>query len=207
MTLEWSWLDLVKEGFFVWWHDSKIWGDRHSTVDVTGFASLLKGLFCGERNSNPHSNGAIVYGSTYLICTSWDPPCKSPRWRDWDVGSVCGFGKTISLYLKSHNVKHVTVHQLDTCHKQHLLRGLQGAVSQTLRFLYFSSAFQTELPHDMHQKHKQRSFTWQDHFLFCAHELGVRVGRHARGVFWGENSKRDACTDCHDVFCASQDTL
>lgn len=55
----------------------------------------------------------------------------------------------------------------------------------------------------------------KDHTLdkitfFCAYVLGVRVGRHTRGMFRGENGKRgkrDACTDCHDMFCASQDTL
>lgn len=35
--------------------------------------------------------------------------------------------------------------------------------------------------------------------------VGARVG--PSGTFLGENSKRDACKDCHGVFRAVQDTL
>lgn len=51
----------------------------------------------------------------------------------------------LSFYLKSHNVKHVTVHQLDTCHKKHLPKGLWRAVSQTLRFFFPLFAVRTAL--------------------------------------------------------------
>lgn len=56
--------------------------------------------------------------------------------------SALGLGgkKVLSFYLQSHNVRQVTVHQLDTCHKYALPRGLQApVVSQTSRF--FPSLF------------------------------------------------------------------
>lgn len=72
--------------------------------------------FCGlERGKT--SIGAIVSGSPYLMYTRRGLSCKSSWLRDWDVGSSFGFGKTRSFYLTSCDVRHVTVHQLDACHK------------------------------------------------------------------------------------------
>lgn len=44
--------------------------------------------------------------------------------------------------------------------------------------------------------------------FLCACVVGVRVGQHTCGMFRRrKNGKHDACTDCHDVFRAAQDTL